>query len=243
VRKHGWLRYQLRSTSSLGEQLRLSGHRHISVQATDVVQVRPSPTHVKTLQPRPPLSADTHSPGNKPQGMSLLAYIYARFYDISMGHYTWFVVTCNDLSLAAAPGQHQPKRRARNTRAAKLIHHPGHLPTSTARCKQTPPSPGPSSDRPPKPQAPLRSACLTRPVPALRARAWRRPAAMAATPPRATAGGSHAGVKLWPHIASSTPAAAHGLSAKPEKATHGAVSTTPEREASGKIPSDAPKQS
>jgi hypothetical protein len=26
-------------------------------------------------------------------------YIYARFYDIFMGHFTWFVVTCNDLYL------------------------------------------------------------------------------------------------------------------------------------------------
>jgi hypothetical protein len=27
-----------------------------------------------------------------------LCYIYARFYDISIGHYTWFVVTCNELT-------------------------------------------------------------------------------------------------------------------------------------------------
>jgi hypothetical protein len=29
--------------------------------------------------------------------------IYARFYDISIGHYTWFVVTCNELSLMLVP--------------------------------------------------------------------------------------------------------------------------------------------
>jgi hypothetical protein len=28
-----------------------------------------------------------------------LRYVYARFYDISMGHNTGFVVACNDLSL------------------------------------------------------------------------------------------------------------------------------------------------
>jgi hypothetical protein len=28
-------------------------------------------------------------------------YIYARFYVIPIGHYTWFVVTCNELT---APG-------------------------------------------------------------------------------------------------------------------------------------------
>jgi hypothetical protein len=27
-----------------------------------------------------------------------LLFIYARLYDISIGHYAWFVVACNDLS-------------------------------------------------------------------------------------------------------------------------------------------------
>jgi hypothetical protein len=33
-------------------------------------------------------------------------YIYARFHDISMGHYTWIVVTCNDLSLSPSSPIH-----------------------------------------------------------------------------------------------------------------------------------------
>jgi hypothetical protein len=31
-----------------------------------------------------------------------LCYIYARFYDISTGHYTWFIVTCNELTLLSS---------------------------------------------------------------------------------------------------------------------------------------------
>jgi hypothetical protein len=29
----------------------------------------------------------------------MIRYIYARFYDILIGHYTWFVVTCSENSL------------------------------------------------------------------------------------------------------------------------------------------------
>jgi hypothetical protein len=32
----------------------------------------------------------------------------ARFCDISIGHYTWFVVTCNELSLASACAEGPP---------------------------------------------------------------------------------------------------------------------------------------
>jgi hypothetical protein len=34
----------------------------------------------------------------------LLNKLYSTFYDISMGHYTWFVVACNDLSSTCSVG-------------------------------------------------------------------------------------------------------------------------------------------
>jgi hypothetical protein len=46
-----------------------------------------------------------------------LLFIYARFYDVSMGHYTWFDVTCNDLSDHTSTQCHACQRDSKRSNA------------------------------------------------------------------------------------------------------------------------------